>query len=99
MVSYDLDRFPMVFARFRPVRGTGERANGRANPPEHKPGKLGWDFLCVSRFGVRGQGDPGGPEDRCRNEASIDGRIPVARVSRGFRGRQNPEAIKAPNIE
>ena len=31
--SYDLGRFPMVFARFRPVRGTGERANGRANPP------------------------------------------------------------------
>ncbi len=32
--SYDLGRFLVVFARFRPVRGTGERANGRANPPQ-----------------------------------------------------------------
>ncbi len=31
--SYDLGGFPMVFARFRPVRGTGERANGRSNSP------------------------------------------------------------------
>ncbi len=30
--SYDFGRFLMVFARFRPVRGTGERAHGRANP-------------------------------------------------------------------
>ncbi len=33
--SFDFDRFPMVFVRFRPVRGTGERAS--QPPPEHKP--------------------------------------------------------------
>ncbi len=31
--SYDFGHFLIVFSRFRPVRGTGERANGRANPP------------------------------------------------------------------
>ncbi len=29
----DAGRFHLGFARCRPVRGTGERANGRANPP------------------------------------------------------------------
>ncbi len=32
-VSYDFGCYLMIFARFRPVQGTGGRANGRANPP------------------------------------------------------------------